>query len=154
MPSPEPGRKAFRGIVLHTVGVRGDTTIAAIRKYHVEHNGWRDVGYHFGIRKDGRVEPGRPLTQNGAHATGANDTIGVCVYGDGDREPWTLAQREAAVSLCVDLCRANGWTSAKVVGHREVARVFGGAPTTKTCPGKLIDLSDIRGAVAHALAVP
>jgi hypothetical protein len=67
-----------RGIVLHTVGVAGDTTIAAIRKYHVEHNGWRDVGYHRLVRKSGLVEVGRPLSAAGAHLQGANDTLGIC----------------------------------------------------------------------------
>jgi N-acetylmuramoyl-L-alanine amidase len=141
-----------RGIILHTVGVRGDSTVAAIRKYHVEHNGWRDIGYHFLITKNGDVHEGRPLAQSGAHATGANDTIGVCVTGDGDREPWTPLQWAAVVELCSGFCHKHGWDPLKKVGgHREVVRMFGGAPTTKTCPGKLIDLAAVRTAVAAAL---
>ncbi len=143
----------MRGILLHTVGVRGDTTMANIRRHHVEHNGWADVGYHFGIRKDGRVETGRSLSRAGAHAQGANDTIGICVYGDGDREEWTLAQWDSAIAVCADLCRAHKWTASQVAGHREVVERFGGAPTTKTCPGKLINLSAVRATVAAALAV-
>jgi N-acetyl-anhydromuramyl-L-alanine amidase AmpD len=143
-----------RGILLHTVGVRGDSTAAAIRKYHVEHNGWRDIGYHFVVRKDGTVELGRPITSAGAHATGANDTIGICVTGDGDREPWTPAQRTAVISLCTRFCREHSWDPMrKVGGHREVVRLFGGAPTSKTCPGKLIDMAAVRDAVVSALQV-
>ncbi len=143
-----------RGIILHTVGVKGDTTAAAIRKYHVEHNGWRDIGYHFVVRKNGTVETGRPLAQSGAHAQGANDTIGICVTGDGDREPWTPAQWTAVVVLCAQHCWANKWDPMKKVGgHREVVRMFGGAPTTKTCPGKLVDMSAVRAAVSVSLAV-
>lgn len=144
-----------RGIILHTVGVKGDTGAASIRKYHVEHNGWKDIGYHFVVRKNGSVELGRPLAQAGAHAQGANDTIGICVSGDGDTEAWTPAQWDAVLKLCATHCRAHGWDPARAVGgHREVVRMFGGVPTTKTCPGKLIDMSAVRTAVAAALAVP
>ena len=108
-----------RGIVLHTVGVKGDTTAAAIRKYHVEHNGWQDIGYHRVIRKDGTVEQGRSLLHAGAHTEGANDTWGICVTGDGDIEAWTPAQRAAVIKLCVEWCRAKGWDSEKICGHRE-----------------------------------
>lgn len=144
-----------KGILLHTVGVNGDTTIGAIRRYHVEHNGWRDVGYHFLVRKNGAVEAGRAVTSLGAHATGANDTIGICVAGNGDSEPWTLAQRDAVVRLCADLCRARSFNPhTQVGGHREVVRLFAGAPTSKTCPGKLIDLDAVRAWVADELARP
>jgi N-acetyl-anhydromuramyl-L-alanine amidase AmpD len=141
-----------RGILLHTVGVQGDTTVTAIRKYHVEHNGWRDIGYHFLVRKSGAVETGRPLAQYGAHATGANDTIGICVAGDGDTEKWTPAQADAVVRLCATHCRANGWNPiTRVGGHREVVRLFGGAPTSKTCPGRLVNLDGVRTAIVAAL---
>lgn len=142
-----------RGIVLHTVGVKGDSSVAVIRKYH-RSLGWKDIGYHFLVRKSGLVEPGRPLTQTGAHAQGANDTIGICVAGDGDTEAWTLAQTEAVLKLIVAHCRANGWGADKVAGHREAQAVFGGAPTGKTCPGKLVDMVSVRAAVARELARP
>lgn len=140
-----------RGIVLHTVGVKGDSSMASIRRYHVEHNGWRDAGYHFGVRKSGQVELGRPLSQLGAHTQGANDTVGVCVYGDGDSEAWTSAQTDAVVLLCVEHCRANGWSAEAVCGHREAPARLAAAPTHKTCPGKLIDLDAVRARVASAL---
>jgi hypothetical protein len=143
-----------KGILLHTVGVNGDTTIGAIRRYHVEHNGWRDVGYHFLIRKNGAVEPGRAVTSLGAHATGANDTIGICVAGNGDSEPWTLAQRDAVVKLCADQCRIRGFGPDRIGGHREAQAMFGGAATSKTCPGKLVDMSAVRAWVAAELARP
>lgn len=143
-----------RGIVLHTVGVKGDSSMAAIRRYHVEHNGWRDAGYHFGIRKSGRVELGRPLVQAGAHTEGANDTIGVCVYGDGDSEAWTLAQQDAVLAFCLEWCQRYGWSAEQVCGHREAPARLGAKPTHKTCPGRLIDLDAVRARVAAALARP
>ena len=142
-----------RGIVIHTVGVRGDTTVAAIRKYHVEHNGWRDVGYHRFVRKGGLVEVGRALFTPGAHLEGANDTLGICVAGHGDVEPWTTEQTKSVIDLCVEWCAHFGWDSSHVVGHREGPARFGAKPTTKTCPGLLVDMDQVRALVALGLAV-
>ena len=49
-----------------------DVTINEVRDWHVNDNGWRDVGYHFLIRLDGTVEEGRPIEQTGAHCYGNN----------------------------------------------------------------------------------
>ena len=44
--------------------------------------GWRDIGYHFVIRRDGTIESGRPLERTGAHVKGHNkDSIGICMEG-------------------------------------------------------------------------
>jgi N-acetyl-anhydromuramyl-L-alanine amidase AmpD len=137
----------MRGVVVHTVGVKGDTTAAAIRKYHVEHNGWRDIGYHYVIRKDGTVEPGRPLTQLGAHTEGANDTIGICVTGDGDHEDWTDAQKASFCVLAADRLHALGLDVRVLCGHREAPAKFGAKPTHKTCPGTRIDCDVLRWVV-------
>jgi hypothetical protein len=139
--------------VLHTVGVKGDTTAAAIRKYHVEHNKWRDIGYHLVVRKNGEVEFGRALWTTGAHTEGANDTIGICVTGDGDSEAWTAAQREAVLVTVVGLCNTHKLTAEDVCGHREAPARLRAKPTTKTCPGKLVDLNEVRAALATRLAV-
>ena len=143
-----------RGIVLHTAAVRGDTTAAAIDKYHREHNGWKMCGYHRVVRKDGEVQVGRPLYMAGAHLAGANDTLGVCVTGHGDYEFWTEAQTQAVVALCVEWCRHYGWDASHVIGHREGPAKFGATPTGKTCPGKLIDLDAIRALVTAGLGLP
>lgn len=140
-----------RGILIHTAGVAGDPSAAAMRKYHVEHNGWRDIGYHRVVRKSGLVEVGRPLWQAGAHAEGANNTLGICVSGDGDREPWTTEQTASTIDLCVAWCLHFKWGVDVVGGHREAQRMFGGAPTTKTCPGLLVDMDQIRALVALGL---
>ena len=138
-----------RAIVIHTVGVAGDTSAAAIRRFHMapppKGNGWLDIGYHFVVRKDGRVEQGRPVTRAGAHTEGANDTIGICVTGNGDTEAWTSPQWAAVVLLCERLCREHGWTAEQVCGHREAPARLGAKPTHKTCPGRLVDMDRVRG---------
>lgn len=58
-------------------------TVDSIRNYHINHNGWSDIGYHYVIERDGALKTGRPLEQIGAHVKGANaDTIGICLVGD------------------------------------------------------------------------
>lgn len=59
-----------------------DIGVAEIRDWHVNDNGWDDIGYHFVIRRDGTLEPGRPQHIAGAHVKGFNGTsIGVCMIG-------------------------------------------------------------------------
>jgi len=145
-----------RGLVIHTVGASGDPSAAQIRKFHTapkpNGNGWKDIGYHFVVRKDGRVEHGRPLDRAGAHLEGANDTWGVCVTGHGDREPWTPAQRAAVLALAERVCREQGWGADRVVGHREGPARFSAKPTAKRCPGRLIDMADVRRELEARLA--
>ena len=57
-------------------------TVEAIRKYHVETKGWRDIGYHFVIYRDGSLHTGRPMYMSGAHCPETNMSgIGICVIG-------------------------------------------------------------------------
>jgi hypothetical protein len=53
-----------------------------IRDWHVNGNGWRDIGYHLVIRRDGSIEKGRDINDSGAHAAGYNSkSIGLCLVG-------------------------------------------------------------------------
>ena len=56
--------------------------IAEIRRWHVQDRGWRDIGYHFLVDRDGRFGIGRPLEDMGAHCKGHNKgTVGICLLG-------------------------------------------------------------------------
>jgi len=142
-----------RGVVLHTVGVRGDATVEGITDYHVRVNGWKTNGYHYLVTKDGVAHrTPRGLDQAGAHTQGANDSLGVCVAGDGDAEPWRLAQWRGVLALLVDLCQKYGFGAEDVCGHREAPARLRAAPTPKSCPGRLVDLDEVRAELAAALA--
>ena len=53
-----------------------------IRRWHVEGNGWLDIGYHFVILLDGQLKKGRDLDVPGAHVRYHNSTtVGVCYVG-------------------------------------------------------------------------
>jgi hypothetical protein len=56
--------------------------VEAIRKWHVDERGWKDIGYHFLITKNGDVHKCRDISEVGAHAKGHNlDSVGICLTG-------------------------------------------------------------------------
>ena len=94
--------------------------------------GFATVGYHYYITRDGTVHAGRPLYQEGAHATGFNRrSIGVCYEGGLDpqgkpADTRTLAQKETLRKLLYRL-KAD-YPNACIVGHRDLPEV------KKACP--------------------
>ena len=107
-----------------------DYTVADIDRWHKQ-RGWKGIGYHFVIYRDGSVHPGRKIEEIGAHCTGQNaDSIGICYIGgvatDGKtpKDTRTPAQKAALRSLINELkAKFPGIT---VHGHREFAN--------KACP--------------------
>ncbi len=64
-----------------------DIGVKEIRRWHVEDNGWSDIGYHYVIRRNGAVENGRDIDTPGAHCSGYNkDSIGICLVGGKGRD--------------------------------------------------------------------
>ena len=101
-----------------------DVDVAEIRRWHKK-RGWRDVGYHFVIRRNGDVELGRPLSQTGAHVKGHNKgNIGVCMVGgcNAEQQPednFTLAQRKALFGLVAALQEQFLISDENVKGHKD-----------------------------------
>ena len=101
-----------------------DVDVAEIRRWHKK-RGWRDVGYHFVIRRNGDVELGRPLSQTGAHVKGHNKgNIGICLVGgcNADLQPednFTLAQRKALFGLMAALQEQFLISDENVKGHKD-----------------------------------
>ena len=74
--------KEWKGIVVHH-SATSSGTVESFRRYHMDTNGWVDIGYNFVIYRDGTIHEGRPLTIDGAHAPGYNKThIGICLVGN------------------------------------------------------------------------
>ena len=108
-----------------------DVTIADVRRWHVEGNGWSDVGYHFFIRLDGQIELGRDLNTPGAHTQGYNKkSIGVCYAGgmsEDMSEPEdtrTDEQKDSLEVLLATLVRM--FPGLEIYGHRDFS--------PKACP--------------------
>lgn len=105
-----------------------DFKAADIDRWH-KARGFRRIGYHWVVRLDGTVEPGRPENHIGAHCLGQNAiSIGVCYIGglrDGKpADTRTSAQKEAMKRLVSSLKKR--YPGATVHGHREFAN--------KACP--------------------
>lgn len=95
-----------------------------IRDWHVEGNGWSDIGYHFVIQIDGTVEAGRPLEVQGAHTRGYNaNSVGVCYIGGTDeygspKDTMTTAQAISVEALVCELREIYG-DDVAFKGHNE-----------------------------------
>lgn len=112
--------------------------VAEIRRWHTlkppHGRGWRDIGYHFLIDRDGTTATGRPLDQVGAHVQGHNTgTIGISLFGgDGSNEKddfsdhFTRAQ-DASLRVLIDNLRRQFPAIRRISGHNEYA--------AKACPG-------------------
>ena len=124
--------RAINKIIVHcTATPEGrDVSAETIRRWHVQDNGWSDIGYHWVIELDGSLQEGRKEHLNGAHAKGHNtDSVGVVYVGgcDKDMKPKdtrTDAQKEELICILKDL--KGRYPKAEIIGHRDVAN--------KACP--------------------
>lgn len=128
----QPCERLITELIVHCSATPAgrDVTASDIRHWHREERGFADIGYHFVVRLDGRVECGRPLAVAGAHCRGHNSrSVGVCYVGgiSSDGRPAdtrTPAQRQALLGLLMALrCR---FPCASIHGHRDFA--------PKACP--------------------
>lgn len=128
------GPDSVRFLVIHCSATRSD------RSYPVERllrdhraRGFRTVGYHFYIRRDGTLTQHRRLLEVGAHARPYNRcSIGICYEGGLDpqgrpADTRTPVQRERLRQL-LSLLREL-FPEARVVGHRDLP-----GATPKACP--------------------
>ena len=70
-------------IILHCSATPAgrDYTVDDITRWHRQ-RGFRTIGYHWVVYRDGTIHPGRPEREVGAHCKGYNaHSIGVCYIG-------------------------------------------------------------------------
>jgi len=136
-------------IIMHHSATKDSGTVSwqAIRQYHVETNGWKNVGYHCGVElithpcgiSRNEILLGRPLTQGGAHCLGMNDkSLGICLIGNFDEEHPSPDKLKLAAELVRSLMEIFRIPKDQVLGHREAAK-------GRTCPGKNFDMDLFRG---------
>ena len=163
-------------VVHHTAGTNSYTRaesaaiVRGIMTYHVQGNGWNDIGYNFLVDRYGQVFEGRfgGVDRNvvGAHAQGFNTgSVGVAVIGTYDGAGITAAARDALVRLLawrldvahVDPLSTLNWPSGgnarfpsgvsvflrAVAGHRDTGFT--------ECPGDALyaQLNELAGGVAQ-----
>jgi hypothetical protein len=136
-------------IVHHTANANDYTPAEAaaivrgIELYHVQGNGWNDIGYNFLVDRYGNVYEGRAggMTRNvvGAHAEGFNrGTVGVALIGNFAKTKPTKAMEDALVRLLawrLDLAHVDPLST--------VAYTSGGNAKFKA--GKVVTLPAISG---------
>ena len=132
-------RAATNRIILHHTGDADiDACAEQIHQWHLN-NGWAGIGYHFVIRKSGRIERGRPQWAIGSHAYGANsDSLGIQLSGEFSYNAPSDNQIESCARLIAYLCEEYNipLDRAHILGHREV--------TPTNCPGNvLFNLIDV-----------
>ena len=113
-------------IIIHCSAVRPDqqSSVAQIDSWHRERGFKLGIGYHYVVRRDGQVEPGRPEFLVGAHCLNHNShSIGVCYEGGLNirgqpADTRTEAQKQAMRQLLEELHRR--YPRALIVGHRDL----------------------------------
>ena len=120
-------------IVIHCSAVRPDQTSSAkkIDEWHKD-RGFNGIGYHYVIRRNGEIEPGRPEGQIGAHCVNHNaHSIGVCYEGGldirGQPADTRTAEQKAAMRRLLEELHQR-YPRAVIVGHRDLN-------PAKKCPG-------------------
>ena len=119
-------------IIIHCSATKEgyDYTVEDIDRWH-KARGFKSIGYHYVIYRDGTIVEGRPLNKQGAHTTGHNkDTIGICYIGGLDYEgnpmdTRTISQENAMINLVKELLSKYP-SIKKVSGHNKYAN--------KACP--------------------
>ena len=119
-------------IIIHCTKTREgqDISVDTVRKWHVEDNGWSDIGYHFFIDINGNLHDGRDITRKGAHTLGHNDdSIGVAYAGGvSDDLAWkdtrNKEQKETLLFLLTYLKTL--FPKVEIYGHRDFS--------AKECP--------------------
>jgi hypothetical protein len=134
-----------RAVVHHTAATSDYNTtgeadtkvkIRAIQNYHMDANGWCDVGYHFILNKQGNIFSGRldsgTLSRyvRGAHDSCNENSFGFTLLGNYDSNAVTATSKDK-LALIIAARMPSGWlatgtgtsycgTTDKVIGHREV----------------------------------
>ncbi|WP_461032254.1 N-acetylmuramoyl-L-alanine amidase [Streptomyces mayteni] len=167
-------------ITVHHTATTNDYTdaaaeIRAIYTFHIQTNGWTDIGYHFLIDQEGHIYEGHYTGDDGipahdaegdvitaTHVGGMNSgNIGIALLGDLVDQPATDAARESLATLIGVLSRFHGldprgqtrFVNPVSGAERDVSVVSGHQDWMETeCPGATLyaELDAIREAAAQA----
>lgn len=126
-------RKATDYLVVHCSASQPDikTDAATIDRWHRQ-RGFLMIGYHYVIKTDGIIEPGRDADAIGAHVEGYNaNSIGICMVGGVDKAGKSVNNfselQFASLMALLQTLHAK-YPKAIVQGHRDFPKV------AKDCP--------------------
>ena len=125
-------RKVTERIILHHADAKS-CSAEDIHRWHLN-NGWSGAGYHFLVRKDGKIYRLRPEDKVGAHAYGSNyNSIGICFEGNFMEEDMPEAQKQSGKELVAYL--KDKYNIKVVQAHRDVCAT--------SCPGDKFPFEEI-----------
>ena len=113
-------------LIIHCSAVRPDqeSSAAQIDTWH-RRQGWKlGIGYHYVVRRNGEIEPGRPEYMIGAHCRNHNaHSLGICYEGGLDirgqpADTRTEAQKTSMRQLLENLHQR--YPRALIVGHHDL----------------------------------
>ena len=122
----------IKKIIIHCSATKEgqDISVENIRYWHVEENGWSDIGYHFIVDINGFLHEGRDIDIQGAHTKGENkDSVGICYIGGLSEDmAWkdTRNKRQKDTLEIIIKYIKNLYSEAKVYGHNDFSE--------KDCP--------------------
>jgi len=138
-------------IIIHHSATRDSGTVSwgAIRRYHIETLGWKDIGYHIGIElvKSGSESYyealfGRDWSKSGAHTRGENhDSLGICFVGNYDLVKPTDAMLKVGTKIIKLWMRLYDIDIDHIFTHRYFADY-------KSCPGNLFEINRLKQFIA------
>lgn len=126
--------QSVRFLVLHCSATRCDRDYS-VQQMLRDHKarGFKGIGYHFYVRRDGTLTQHRTLLEVGAHARPYNRcSIGICYEGGLDSEGHPKDTRTPAQTKQLDalLYRLHKlFPQAEIAGHRDLP-----GTTPKECP--------------------
>ena len=115
-------------LVIHCSAVKPDQTSSAaqIDTWHRKDRHYKfGIGYHYVIRRDGTIEPGRPEWMVGAHCLNHNaHSIGICYEGGldirGQPADTRTAEQKTSMRQLLEALRKR-YPRALIVGHRDLS---------------------------------
>lgn len=141
-------KREINKVILHcSASPFGDRKL--LWKWHVQENGWSDIGYHFvigntrpdnypenkgifNLAHDGKILRCRPVEKQGAHCQGENeDSIGICLIGN---KLFSARQFYSLIVLMDEIKYV--YPKIKLFGHYETKS---GSDQGKTCPNLNMD---------------
>ena len=124
-------KRIIKEIIIHCSATKEDKdyTVADIDRWH-RARGFRKIGYHFVIYRNGDIHVGRSLSEIGAHCKGHNAiSIGICYIGglskDGKPKDTRTPEQKAALQSLIDQLKEE-FPEATIHGHNEFS--------AKACP--------------------